>query len=430
MVYHPAGIVVARFLIHTLRECGASDEAVTLHLLPFIKDVWPFVKSPQHLHQLAMLLVTSRQATSGSTHVLAAVFETLGALFVLNTSEAEVVSYARFPMDKFPALYAALLEMRPNVNDTHLLPLWLATVVDGLCMHTEQDADAAATHTFGKAFDAIFGLLALTPNTKSVAKTVHVCIRQALEAVVEMAVTDGMIKEALQGGERVHVTPAFKSMVDKVTRGLSLAYQSGWGVVLETIRALLERLFKFDCASNAANDNSAETAALSLMTATLTSLSDDKVYAQNQYFAHHDQLKRVLGTAIRTLGPRRFLVIFPLNMAAAEDQPADDTSATTGPARTWLLPLLKEHVANTELQFFLDYFIPLSQRVAEHGQRLVLAEKAVEGKTCAVVWRQLWDLLPCFCVAPTDLKEVACGRGLFCRALVGELYPLPSPIDL
>lgn len=48
---------------------------------------------------------------------------------------------------------------------------------------------------------------------------------------------------------------------------------------------------------------------------------------------------------------------------------------------------------------------PLAHQIALRGAELAQQGDSVRAKMCAVVWKQLWDLLPAFCQIPTDLRD-------------------------
>ena len=373
--HHPASVSLARFLTHTLRE--SNDETLILHILPLIKSVLPYLR-PAQLEHVAATVLALRSFCN--PHVIVGVFEAMESLFSYLLDNDNVSNIA---VEKLAKLNANILDMKPNVNDAQLLPLWLSMVVNGMICRTRIDP-LGASQQLPKVYEIIFHLLQLTPHTKSLTKAVHQSIRESLHSLAEFCITDEIITKSLislKQTSRSAPTP-LEIIISKTESGLALAYQSGWAVVLDAIRFLLERT----------HDGPAE-GAFQLLASPLQQLTDDKLFAQNEHYPHHGKLQELLGTAIRVLGPRQFLTIFPLNEEGDE-------------CRTWLFPLFQENVCNTELAFFLNYFIPLSQRIAKRGQTLVMNGNAVKGKTFAVVWRQIWDLLPAFCHAPVDLKEV------------------------
>ena len=63
--------------------------------------------------------------------------------------------------------------------------------------------------------------------------------------------------------------------------------------------------------------------------------------------------------AIRSMGPERVLEAIPLEITGENDD--------LNFPRSWLLPVLREHVRDTELAFFTSYFLPLSAKLRSVG---------------------------------------------------------------
>eukprot|EP00887_Chlorella_sp_A99_P003957 scaffold11.g3957.t1 len=122
-----------------------------------------------------------------------------------------------------------------------------------------------------------------------------------------------------------------------------------------------------------------------------------------------------LGAALRALGPEAVLEVLPLNLEEALDSGAE--------ARTWLLPLLREHVRGARLAYWGGALLPLAKAMAaraaaarargEAGQR--------EAQVCAALEAQLWATLPAFCSWALD-AGAAFRRGA-AAARAGALLP-------
>lgn len=131
----------------------------------------------------------------------------------------------------------------------------------------------------------------------------------------------------------------------------------------------------------------------------------------NEGFQGKKQADEVLGHAIRALGPEIVLRVLPLNLAAP--QPGQ-------PGRAWLLPILRDNVANTDMSHFIEELVPLSevmfQRVLEHGD----AEKTMEVKIYETIVQQVWAIFPGYCDTPLDLPEAFTES--FAEMLANVLY--------
>ena len=75
----------------------------------------------------------------------------------------------------------------------------------------------------------------------------------------------------------------------------------------------------------------------------------------------------------------------PLNITAAENEDREFRSS-------WLLPVLRENIKNTELAFFSEYFLPLAAKCFDRShacaaQQDLIGQKAYEALTYQVINR-------------------------------------------
>jgi hypothetical protein len=109
-----------------------------------------------------------------------------------------------------------------------------------------------------------------------------------------------------------------------------------------------------------------------------------------------------LGRALAVVGPGPLLSVLPLNI--------DISSAP--PNRYWLLPLMKHHISHAPLLFFSQNLVPMAQGQAKRASELLASAGPrpsnsilQEVKTCKVLYDQIWDLFPQFCIFPPDIPE-------------------------
>lgn len=74
----------------------------------------------------------------------------------------------------------------------------------------------------------------------------------------------------------------------------------------------------------------------------------------NKFFVNL-QLHECLGSAVRAMGPEKFLAIVPLNL---DVEVASD-------ANVWLFPILKQHVVGSSLIFFSEYILGIVKRLKQ-----------------------------------------------------------------
>jgi hypothetical protein len=100
-----------------------------------------------------------------------------------------------------------------------------------------------------------------------------------------------------------------------------------------------------------------------------------------------------LGAAIRSLGPRNFLELLPLNL----DQPENSEQR-----REWLLASLRQHMSKGDIAYFASHIVPEMKRARElmHEQGATPSQGTGPG----ALYRKLWALLPAFLSNADDAK--------------------------
>lgn len=116
----------------------------------------------------------------------------------------------------------------------------------------------------------------------------------------------------------------------------------------------------------------------------------------NEDFQGKREVDVLLGHAIAAMGPIAVLKILPLNMVRPN---------VGQPGRAWLLPILRDHTANTSLAHFLSEMLPISAAISERISTYGGAEKTKETNALEMIIRQVWSILPGYCTAPLDLRE-------------------------
>ena len=265
---------------------------------------------------------------------------------------------------KLPKLMEAISELRPSQNDSQLLPSWIAVISRGY----DVSAQVSPEDTFQKLpelFEMISGFLASSSHNIRVS---------ASEGLISFVVNCVPITAILEPS--VYEEKLLGKLAKAATALLSVKYRSAW-MELFTVLSALFSVFRWRSIG----------------------LLDDVVKAVgelrgNDSFNGKKEADVVLGNAIEAMGPDSVLHILPLNLAKPK-------SGQSG--RAWLLPILRDHVQNTNLKHFRSEFVPLSenmfQRVIDTGD----SEKTMETKIFETLVQQIWALLPGYCNLPLDL---------------------------
>ncbi|KAI7740194.1 hypothetical protein M8C21_031108, partial [Ambrosia artemisiifolia] len=103
-------------------------------------------------------------------------------------------------------------------------------------------------------------------------------------------------------------------------------------------------------------------------------------------------LQECMGSAVIAMGPEKLLDILPISLVA-NDQTCSNS---------WLIPILKEYVAGSSLEFFIENVVPLAGSFQEESQNV---KKSVSGEELQAYASGCWGLLPAFCRYPSDTHK-------------------------
>ena len=366
---HPAAEMCAETALRSVNDMAASgkkkgkghrqeeNQPGLMHALQLVKTVasasggWPSKK----IEPLCEVLMNISR--SNNEYLTLSAFEIFEVIFA---GMADEISSA-----KLPKLMEAISELRPSQNDSQLLPPWIAVMSRGY----DVSAQVSPEDTLEKLpefFETISGFLASSSHN------IRVSASECLVSFSVNCVPDIAILEPSIYDEKV-----LEKLAKTATALLSVKYQSAWMEVFTVLSALFSA-FKWRSKG----------------------LLDDIVKAigelrGNDAFNGKKEADVVLGHAIEAMGPDSVLQILPLNLARPN---------AGQPGRAWLLPILRDHVQNTNLTHFRSEFVPLSetmiQRVKDNGN----SEKTMEIKIFETLVQQIWALLPGYCNLPLDLS--------------------------
>lgn len=128
-----------------------------------------------------------------------------------------------------------------------------------------------------------------------------------------------------------------------------------------------------------------------------------------------------LGVALRALGPEAVLYVLPLQLVEGLEG--------TDEARTWLLPLLRTHIRNTNVDYWHKALLPLARAM---GSRAAAAGKnsarQQEAQVCLTLEAQIWATLPSFCSWAEDIGNAFPSLSKAIAPAFEKLSDLRTPI--
>ncbi|RJE18224.1 90S preribosome component RRP12 [Aspergillus sclerotialis] len=340
------------------RDQKENNDPLVIHSLQLVKTIasasggWP----SKQIEPLCELLMSASR--SSNEYITMGAFEVFEVIF---SSLADGFSSA-----KLPRILDAISQLKPAQNDSQLLPPWIAVLSRGY----DVSAQINPEDTFAKLpelFDMVSGFLA------SPSHNIRVSASECLVSFLANCVPNSAIVEPSVYDEKI-----LEKLAGAATGLLSVKYQAAWAEVFNVCSAMFDS-FKWRSGS--------------FLTDILKTVGELR---SNESFHGKKEADQVLGSAIEAMGPAAVLEALPLNVIEQKQGQ---------PGRVWFLPILRDHVSNTNLAHFRSELVPLSealyQKVMDYGS----AEKTVEMKIFETLVQQTWSILPGYCELPLDLVE-------------------------
>ncbi|CAG8736488.1 7292_t:CDS:1, partial [Racocetra persica] len=362
MVKHPMIGITTEYCQRILNEYSKTDRQSIHHILALLKSIagkWPV----QNLSQLCELLLNLQKLND--TLITIATYQVFDELFQYHRN-----GFEKFGLEELLKSHA---ELMPNIQDAQLLPHWLTIVGKGFTTYSEIDSDRCAgiLHNF---FKAIFPVLEVNNSDIRVAAT------NCLVELITHGITDDIVQATFREGQLDSEKKQFLDEIILIVKnGFNFRYQTAWPCILKILESLFQRL---------------QRSSQKLLGNFLNIVEELRMNSDPEL---KDAADKTLGAAIANMGPQAFLNILPLNL----ENP--DNNKNNG--RAWLLPLLKDHIINTELGYFIQELVPLSERLAQKSLQFQNQGRMIEAKVYETLVQQLWALLPGFCDLPLDLPQ-------------------------
>uniref|UniRef100_A0A2K6UCI0 Ribosomal RNA processing 12 homolog n=1 Tax=Saimiri boliviensis boliviensis TaxID=39432 RepID=A0A2K6UCI0_SAIBB len=360
--HHPAAVSTAKFCIQEIEKSGGSKEATTtLHVLTLLKDLLPCFPEGLVKNCSETLL---RVMTLSHVLVTACAMQAFHSLFHarpgLSTLSAELNAQ----------IITALYDYVPSENDLQPLLAWLKVMEKAHINLVRLQWDLGLGHLprfFGTAVTCL-----LSPHSQVVTAATQ-SLKEILKECVAPHMADIGSVTSSASGPAQSVVKMFRA----VEEGLTYKFHAAWSSVLQLLCVFFEA-----CGRRAHP----------VMRKCLQSLCDLRL---SPHFPHTAALDQAVGAAVTSMGPEVVLQAVPLEIDGSEE--------TLDFPRSWLLPVIRDHVQETRLGFFTTYFLPLANTLKSKAMDLAQAGHTVESKIYDTLQWQIWTLLPGFCTRPTDV---------------------------
>lgn len=115
---------------------------------------------------------------------------------------------------------------------------------------------------------------------------------------------------------------------------------------------------------------------------------------ESHNFSNQKEAEYATGAAVKSLGPEFVLKVIPL-------RDGDNINLE----RSWLLPVLKEKITNSNLKFFATEILEMATFCRKKSREFAENKEIALSHTYELLCNQFWSLLPSFCNHPKDIKD-------------------------
>ncbi|XP_044772502.1 RRP12-like protein isoform X2 [Neomonachus schauinslandi] len=360
--HHPAAISTAKFCIQEIEKSGGSKEATTtLHMLTLLKDLLPCFPEG---------LVKSCSETLLRVMTLSHVLVTACAMQAFHSLFHAKPSLGTLSAELNAQIITALYDYVPSENDLQPLLAWLKVMEKAHINLVRLQRDLGLGHLprfFGAATTCLLSSHSqvVTAATQSLQELLKECVAPHMASI-------GSVTSSASGPAQ-YISKMFRA----VEEGLTYKFHAAWSSVLQLLCVF------FQVCGRQAHP---------VMKKCLQSLCDLRL---SPHFPHTAALDQAVGAAVASMGPEVVLEAVPLEIDGSEEN--------LDFPRSWLLPVIRDHVREARLGFFTTYFLPLATTLKSKAMDLAQAGRTVESKIYDTLQWQIWTLLPGFCTRPTDV---------------------------
>jgi len=347
LVPHPSASQAATYCINTITSSGPQENSV-LYMLTMLKEIMPVLPRTATKNACETIL---KLLTLGSNILVSTGFSALYGMFFGRPSTSCL------PVDMNGQLITALYDYKPGNNDTGPLVAWLATMQEGIINLGLNSTDMVESH---------------------LAKFCQAVLQCWLSDRAEIVKAAGLSLKAVMGeiGGSVGNQVAGRIM-DTLRDGVKYQYSGAWQTIFGVLATVVEVV----------GSNYPDT--LNQLLIDLSQLRG------SNNFSYEGEVDVIVGKAVGVIGPKAVLKAIPLNITGDETDYEFKSS--------WLLPIFRDNIKQTELGFFAEYFLPLAAKCLNRSQISGQNGDKIGQKTYEVLTYQIWSLLPGFCNCPVDL---------------------------
>lgn len=351
---HPASGRVAKFCVKQFRpENIANAHTLVLHTLGLLHNTLNGFKCDD-IKMICEHLLSIMTATN--VMIRTACFHTMHSMFSSKTQNLNAILTGK--------LISAIYDYRPERTDVRQTLAWITVLKEAhICLAT---------------YDISMCIQSLPKFIDICATDLWMSERNEIVAGISNAIKELYI-ECIQPGcetkklAEIHQMPIAKTIAS-VTKALSAPFGQVSTQVILVFSTIFETTGKFF--GDILKDPLATIAAR---------------YDVESSFRL--QIEHAVLAAIRSIGPDIVLQAIPLT----------DETGNVSINRSWLLPLLREAISESTLEYFTDNILKLAAQCNKNWHQYKAANNMPLAHTYELLCCQLWGLFPGFCRKPLDM---------------------------
>ncbi|KAM9476778.1 RRP12-like protein [Clarias gariepinus] len=361
--HHPAAVTTANYCVKEMEKAGGSKEdTTTLHVLGLLKELittFPLSSIKACCETLLRVMTLSHALVTASA------MQAFHKLFSVKQKPSNMTAALN------AQIITVLYEYIPSENDLQPLLAWLA-VMEKAHIHLSSLQSSLSLGHLPRFFSATMPCL-LSPHTQVVSAAAQTLKTLISECVAPHMAEIGPVLPSVSSGNGLSICKMFRV----VEEGLSYRFHASWPFVLQILGSFYKAAGK---------------QAHPVMMKSLQSLSDLRATPQ---FPFCGELDLAVGAAVESMGPQVVLGAVPLLITGTDD----DLEFP----RSWLIPVIRDNVKNTQLEYFISYFLPLASTLKQRADEFEKAGQKLVAKVYQTLQLQIWSMLPGFCTKPTDV---------------------------
>ncbi|KAF7995254.1 hypothetical protein HCN44_004726 [Aphidius gifuensis] len=357
-VNHPAALNIAKYCHSKLENANKPGHITEAwHVLNLLKNI--LNQFPMNYVKLICEDLLKIMSLGLKTELTCDILNIFCILFTSQPSET--ILSAKLNAQIINALY----DYQPSRNDIKSTPAWLSVMQEAYFNLVSKDIDLCAINLptiIDRATD-----LWLSDNDAVIKATSH-----TIKSLIQVC----MASMCVDKETAIKYKLPLNKIIRKIREGLKYQYSPAWYYVILIIQELY-LVTKDTCVNE--------------MSQILIELADLR---DTHKFTYNAAVENAVGAAVRSLGPSIVLTQIPLQKSENEFDLR----------RSWLLPVLKQNIRESTLDYFKNTMLPLAIMCQNVSKELLAKQDGIGSHSYGLLYYQIWSLLPSFCNDPTDIK--------------------------